>query len=187
MIWGYHYLCKHPHVVAPNSLLPLLSCWQPMPAGFRKAGTKQCGPWAATYEPNTPRQFLDAGGKQFRQDLHHAMSKIVQASNIPVGKTPLKFNMEPRNHPIEKENHLNQTSMTWGSKREFSIVSTIFAPVYPLQSPHITRSSLQVIHTVSPDGHNSIQSQWEKTPSIRFYWKTAPFGTGWVAGYHWYL
>ena len=25
--------------------------------------------------------------------------------------TPLKINMEPKNHPIEKENHLNQTSM----------------------------------------------------------------------------
>ncbi len=35
--------------------------------------------------------------------------------------TPLKINMEPKNHPIEKENHLNQTSIsrfsqpgTWG-------------------------------------------------------------------------
>jgi len=25
--------------------------------------------------------------------------------------TPLKFNMEPKNHPTEKENHLNQTSI----------------------------------------------------------------------------
>ena len=29
--------------------------------------------------------------------------------------TPLKFNMQPKGHPIEKENHLNQTSMTLGS------------------------------------------------------------------------
>ena len=29
--------------------------------------------------------------------------------------TPLKINMESQNHPIEKENHLNQTFMTWGS------------------------------------------------------------------------
>ena len=30
---------------------------------------------------------------------------------IPGRGTPWKINMEHKNHPIEKENHLNQTSM----------------------------------------------------------------------------
>jgi len=35
-------------------------------------------------------------------------------------KQPRNFNLEGKTHPIEKEHHLNQTSMTLGSKREFS-------------------------------------------------------------------
>ena len=38
--------------------------------------------------------------------------------------TPLKINMERRNHQIEKENHLNQTSMTLGSMLIFPGVSS---------------------------------------------------------------
>ena len=30
--------------------------------------------------------------------------------------TPENQHVEPKNHPMEKENHLNQTSMTLGSK-----------------------------------------------------------------------
>ena len=35
-------------------------------------------------------------------------------------KQPRNFNMEGKTHPIEKEHHLKHTSMTLGSKREFS-------------------------------------------------------------------
>ena len=30
-----------------------------------------------------------------------------------IGVAPLKIKMETRNHPIEKENHLNQASIFW--------------------------------------------------------------------------
>ena len=35
---------------------------------------------------------------------------------VPIG-TPQKIKMEPKNHAIEKENHLNQTIMASGSSR----------------------------------------------------------------------
>ena len=39
---------------------------------------------------------------------------LLFASHVLIWFTPLKINMEPKNPPIDKENHLNQTSMNLG-------------------------------------------------------------------------
>ena len=39
--------------------------------------------------------------------------------SIKIAFTPWKINMEPENHITEKEHHLNQTSITWGSASYF--------------------------------------------------------------------
>ena len=46
------------------------------------------------------------------------------------GGTHWKIKMEPKNHPITKENHMNQTSMTLGSMLIFQGVSVVIFQIF---------------------------------------------------------
>ena len=53
---------------------------------------------------------------------------------------PLKINMEPKKHPIEKENHLNQTSIFWGSMLILQGVKVSHQPVVICSSRSLAKT-----------------------------------------------
>ena len=50
-------------------------------------------------------------------DFQIPASNNSRLAHTQMTPTPRKTNMEPENHPFEKEKHLNQTFMTLGSSR----------------------------------------------------------------------
>jgi len=62
------------------------------------------------------RAVADLGNRS-KKDADQKFSTFLFVVGEQKKVTPRNMNMEPKNHPIEKENHLNQTIMTSGSSR----------------------------------------------------------------------
>jgi len=83
--------------------------------------------------------------------------------------------MEPKNHPIEKENHLNQTIMTSGSMLIFQGVRVLLPLLIFSNTKKLHRKLRQSVKRASEADFTS-ESLWQKRIPLR--WETVSNSKG---------